>query len=176
LINIVLRNATLPAASNEQYKLNRFRAADACGVQHILTAENLKELYMKLSKISLSLLGAALLFSSAALANDSNKATLKLAEKLTVDGKPLDPGSYSVKWDGAGPTVQVSVIRNNQTVATFSAHVTEQSTRNTQDAYGSAIEADGSHSLTAIYPNGKHFALELEQKEANQHSATSNSK
>ena len=91
---------------------------------------------MKLSKISLALLGSALMFSSAALAGDSNKGSLQLYEKINVEGKALNPGHYTVTWEGAGPNVQVTVLQGKQAVATFPAHLTEQATRNTEDAYG----------------------------------------
>src|SRR6202035_1180163 len=107
---------------------------------------------MKLSKISLAILGSALLFSSAAIAGDANKGSLQLYEKVNVEGKALNPGKYTVTWDGSGPNVQVTVLQGKQTVATFPAHLTEQAARNTEDAYGSAAETDGSRTLTAIYP------------------------
>jgi len=131
---------------------------------------------MKLSKLSLTLLGSALLFSSAVLAGDANKGSLQLYEKVNVEGKALNPGKYTVTWEGSGPNVQVTVLQGKQTVATFPAHVTEQTTRNTEDAYGSSAETDGSRTLTAIYPNGKRFSLEIGQTAASQPSSTPTSK
>jgi len=131
---------------------------------------------MKLSKISLAFFGSALLLSSAAIAGDANKGSLQLYEKVNVEGKALNPGKYTITWDGSGPNVQVTVSQGKQTVATFSAHVTEQASRNNEDAYGSAAETDGSRTLTAIYPNGKRFSLEIEQAAASQPSSTPASK
>ena|ERR1700739_469398 len=131
---------------------------------------------MKLSKLSLAFFGSALLLSSAAFAGDSNKASIQIYEKINVEGKALNPGKYTITWDGAGPNVQVNVLQGKQTVATFSAHLSEQATRNTEDAYGSAAETDGSRSLTAIYPNGKRFSIELENKSAGQMSSSPSSK
>jgi hypothetical protein len=131
---------------------------------------------MKLSKLSLVLFGSALLFSSAAIAGDANKGSLQLYEKVTVEGKALDPGKYTVTWDGSGPNVQVTVLQGKQTVATFPAHLTEQTTRNSENAYGSAAETDGSRTLTAIYISGKRYSIELDQKEASQPSSTPASK
>lgn len=131
---------------------------------------------MKLSKLSLAFFGSALLLASAAVAGDANKASLQLYEKVSVEGKALNPGKYTVTWDGAGPNVQVTVSQGKQTVATFAAHLTEQATPNTEDAYGSAAESDGSRSLTAIYPNGKRLSLELENKSASQPSTSATSK
>ena len=114
---------------------------------------------MKLSKLALAFFGSALLFSSAVLAGDANKGSLQLYEKVNVEGKLLNPGHYTVTWEGAGPDVQVTVLRGKQTVATFPAHLTEQATKNTEDAYGSNAETDGSRSLTTIYPSGRRFSL-----------------
>jgi hypothetical protein len=131
---------------------------------------------MKLSKLSLAFFGSALLLSSAALAGDSNKASIQLYEKVNVEGKALNPGKYTISWDGSGPNVQVTVTQGKQTVATFAAHVTEQNTRNPEDAYASNADTNGSRSLTAIYPNGKRFSLELDAKSASQASTSPSSK
>jgi hypothetical protein len=127
---------------------------------------------MKLSTIAVTLFGAALLFSSSALAKDNNKGTLKLAETVSIEGKSLNPGKYTVEWDGTGPAVQVSLVQGKDTVATFAAHLTEQATANSADAYGAATEPDGTKALTAIYLGGKHFVLQLEQAHAVQQSNT----
>jgi hypothetical protein len=131
---------------------------------------------MKLSKLALAFFGSALLFSSAVLAGDANKGSLQLYEKVNVEGKALNPGHYTITWEGAGPDVTVSVLQGKQVVATFPAHLTEQATRNTEDAYGSSMETDGSRELTAIYPNGKRFSLELDTKSASQPSTAPASK
>jgi hypothetical protein len=127
-------------------------------------------------KLSLFLFGAALLTSTGALAGEPNKGSLQIYEKVNVEGKALDPGKYTVTWDGAGPNVQVTVLQGKQTVATFPAHITEQATRNTENAYGSAAETDGSRTLTAIYISGKNYSIELDQKAASQPSSTPASK
>jgi hypothetical protein len=79
---------------------------------------------MKLSKASILLIGSALVFSSGAFAGDANKGKLHLQHKTIVDGKPLNPGNYTVEWTGTGPTVEVTLLQGKQTVATFPAHLT----------------------------------------------------
>jgi hypothetical protein len=118
---------------------------------------------MKIFKLSVFLLVGALLGSSLAFAGESNKTTLQLYEKINVQGKAISPGRYTVAWEGSGPTVQVTISQGKETVATFQAHVAEQTTRNNGDAYGSASEPDGTRDLTSIYPGGKRIALELNQ-------------
>ena len=131
---------------------------------------------MKLSKGSILLIGSALVFASGAFAGDANKGKLHLQDKTIVDGKPLNPGNYTVEWTGSGPTVEVTLLEGKQVVATFPAHLTEQTTRNQDDAYGSAPESDGSRRLTVIYISGKRTALELEQNQASQQTGMSDSK
>jgi hypothetical protein len=117
---------------------------------------------MKMSKIAILLCGATLLISSAALAGDTNKGTLKLNDQVVVDGKPVAPGNYTVEWDGSGPTVQIKLLRGKQTVATLPAHLTEQPKSSSQNAYGTATAPDGSKSLTAIYFSGKRYAVQID--------------
>jgi hypothetical protein len=117
---------------------------------------------MKMSRISIMLFGSALLFSSAALAGQNNRGKLALTDKVVVDGKAIEPGDYRVEWDGSGSAVQVKILQGKETVATLSAHVTEQPNRNPQDAYSTATEPDGSRELTAIYPGGKRLVLEFD--------------
>jgi hypothetical protein len=141
-----------------------------------VAAEILKEMFMKFSKVSFLLIGSALALSSGAFAGDASKGKLHLQDKTIVDGKPLNPGNYTVEWTGAGPTVEVTLLHGKQTVATFPAHIMEQSTPNHHDAYGSAPEEDGSRRLTVIYISGKRTNLELEQNQASQQAGVSNSK
>ena len=119
---------------------------------------------MKMSRISILIFGSALLFSSAALAGETNKGTLRLDDKVVVDGKPLNPGSYRVEWDGSGPNVQVKLLRGKQTVVTLPAHLAEQAAANSHDAYSTSVEQDGSKALTAIYFSGKRFALQIDHE------------
>jgi hypothetical protein len=123
---------------------------------------------MNKSRIGLALLGGALLLSSSAFAGSNNKGTLRLEDKVTVDGTPLQPGNYKVQWDGSGPDVKVTLSQGNHTVTTFPAHVTEQKAATEADAYGSANQPDGGKALTAIYFGGKHYALEVEPSSAAQ--------
>lgn len=131
---------------------------------------------MKFSKLSILLIGSALAFSSGAFAGDANKGKLHLQDKTIVDGKPVNPGNYTVEWTGTGATVEVTLLQGKKTVATFPAHVTEQPAPNHDDAYGSAPESDGSRRLTVIYISGKRTALELEQSQAGQQASMSDSK
>jgi hypothetical protein len=132
----------------------------------VVATETLKEVYMKISRALTFLFSAALLLSSAAIAGETNKGTLRLNDSVVIQGKTVNSGKYTVEWDGSGPTVQVTLLSGKQTVATFPAHVTEQASPNTQDSYSTAAEPNGARSLTAIYPGGKRVALQVEQNQA----------
>ena len=106
---------------------------------------------------------AVLLLSSAVVARELNRATIRLDDKVTVDGKALDSGRYIAEWDGNGPDVQVTLHQGKNTVAQFPAKITEQTITNPQDAYGVVTQPDGSRALKAIYPAKKRIALEVEQ-------------
>ena len=131
---------------------------------------------MKLSKVSITLVGAAFVFSSGALAGESDKGKLHLTEKIEVEGKTINTGEYKVEWTGSGMAVQVSLVQGKQTIATFPAHVTEQATPNKSDAYGISAEMEGARSLRAIYIGGKRTTLELERKEASPQTGSTESK
>jgi hypothetical protein len=162
-VNSFLHNLQLFSASNLVTKrIENYSAATPAVSCTERRTENQKELFMKMSRVSILLFGSALLFSSAALAGENNKGKLHLADKVVVDGKAIEPGDYAVEWDGSGPAVQVKLLQGKQTVATLSAHLTEQTDRNAQNAYSTAAEPDGSRELTAIYPGGKRVALEFD--------------
>jgi hypothetical protein len=132
----------------------------------VVATETLKELCMKISRALTFLFSAALLLSSAAIGGETNKGTLRLSDNVVIQGKTVNSGKYTVEWDGSGPTVQVTLLSGKQTVATFPAHVTEQTSPNAQDSYSTASEPNGSRSLTAIYPGGKRVVLQVDQNQA----------
>jgi hypothetical protein len=145
-------------------------------VWHGVAAENLKELFMKTSKMLSLLFGAALLTSSSAVAAETNKSSVQLVDKVVVEGQPLGSGKYTVEWNGSGPTVQVALLHGKQTVATFSAHLIEQPSANSRDSYSTSAAPDGSKTLTAIYPSGKHLVLQIDPNQTTQQSNAQPSK
>lgn len=116
---------------------------------------------MKLSKLVITLASAALLFASAALAAEANKTTVRLDQKVTVDGKTLDSGKYTAEWTGDGPNVQVTLMRGKSTVATFAAQIKQEPSPNQVDAVGTTNGPGDSKELTSIYPNGKRISIQV---------------
>lgn len=102
----------------------------------------------------------ALLFSSVAFA--SNKGSLLVSSQVTVNGKSLAPGEYSVTWDGTGPEVQVTFMKGKKVMATAPAHVIDLSTSAAGDSAVIKKNDDGSSSLAQIRFGGKKQALDLD--------------
>jgi hypothetical protein len=62
-----------------------------------------------------------LLLPASALAADNTSRSVNIPTPVVVQGQRLPAGHYKVEWDGAGPRVQVSFVRNGKTVATVPA-------------------------------------------------------
>src|SRR5579862_9106197 len=60
----------------------------------------------------------ALLTPIGAMARDKNERSVSIPDAVQVGSTHLQAGTYKVKWDGAGPQVQVSFMRDGKTVAT----------------------------------------------------------
>ena len=131
---------------------------------------------MKLSKVVTTLFGTALLLATCTFAGETNKTNINLADKVTVEGKTIEPGKYQVEWTGNGPNVQVTVAKGKQQVASFPAKLTEQASNNAASAYSTSAAADGSKSLTAIYVGGKKYILEVDQASARNEAASTTAK
>lgn len=117
---------------------------------------------MKLSRLSLGVFGAALLFSTGAFAQDSNNnGKLSLPEPVTVEGKQLPPGDYKVQWEGAGPNVEVKILKGKETVATAPARIVQEPNKIAVNSYGATRQQDGTRVLSTIYFAGKNFNLEI---------------
>jgi hypothetical protein len=54
-------------------------------------------------------------------ARDNNQHSVDIPTTVQVGGTQLKPGNYKVNWQGAGPDIQVTFLRNGKTVATVPA-------------------------------------------------------
>lgn len=118
---------------------------------------------MKVSRFSALLLGSSLLFSVGLLAATTNKKSLHLNEKVTIEGRQLAPGDYKVEWSGTGPDVTVNFLKGKETVASVPAHVVPENAPNSQDGYLLKPAADGSQSLAQVFFSGERFDLNMDQ-------------
>jgi hypothetical protein len=116
---------------------------------------------MKFQSVSKSLLlGLALLLATSAFAAE-NKGSLQLPNAVTVSGKQLSAGEYSVKWDGNGPNVELNILQGKKVVATTSARLIDLSQKSSLDNALVKNNADGTRSLSEIRFSGKKYALAI---------------
>lgn len=94
-------------------------------------------------------------------ANDSHKGDATISAPVQVAGKKLPAGEYTIKWDGTGPTAQVSFIRDRQVVATVPAKVVTLDQKANRDAVEVKTASNGDRTLTAIRFEGKNYVLEI---------------
>jgi hypothetical protein len=109
---------------------------------------------MRSSRISKGLLlGLALLLATSAFA--ANKGSLKVSDPVTVSGKSLAAGEYTVKWEGNGPNVELNFLQGNKVVATTSARMIDLDRSAYSDSSVVRRNADGSRTLSEIRYAGK---------------------
>ncbi|HEX3093739.1 MAG TPA: hypothetical protein VHW72_13995 [Candidatus Angelobacter sp.] len=109
------------------------------------------------SKIMFATLAVALTSSVFAASGDSHKSNFEIAAAAQVNGTELPAGDYTARWEGSGPTVQVSIMQGKKVVATVPAEVValDRPASNTQ------AEINSDRELTSLQFSGKKFSLEL---------------
>jgi hypothetical protein len=105
------------------------------------------------------LLGLALLLATSAFA--ANKGSFQVSDPVTVSGKSLAAGEYTVKWEGTGPNVELNILQNNKVVATTSARMIELDRSPSGNTSVVTKNGDGSKTLSEIRFAGKKYALAL---------------
>ena len=112
------------------------------------------------SRIILATLALALA-TSAFAANDTHKNHFEISVPAQVNGTVIPAGDYVAKWEGAGPTVQVSIMDGKKVLATVQAQVVTLS----QPAYATQAEltknSSGNSDLTSIQFSGKTVSLQI---------------
>jgi hypothetical protein len=115
---------------------------------------------MKASKISKGLLlGLALLLATSSFA--ANKGSLQVTDPVTVNGKQIGAGDYTVKWDGNGPNVELNILRGKSVVATVPARMVDLDRTQSRDSALTVLNSDGQKSLNEIRFSGKKYALAI---------------
>jgi hypothetical protein len=118
---------------------------------------------MKLSRLSAAFLGGSLLVSASVFAATANKKSIHLYETITISGKQLPAGDYKVEWTDSGSSVQLSILKGKDVVATLPARVVSLNDSNKQDGYETTAAQDGSKTLKQIFFSGKNYDLEIQQ-------------
>ena len=116
---------------------------------------------MKASRLSCLLFGSALLLALPVFAGSTIKKSLQINETISVQGVKLAPGNYKVEWSEPGPTVQVSILRGKDVLATVPATMVPERSSNEQDGYGVKPGANGGQSLAELFFSGEKYQLEI---------------
>ena len=120
---------------------------------------------MSVSKISKGLLlGLALLLATSVFA--ANKGTLQVSDPVTVNGKQLAAGDYTVKWEGAGPNVELNILQGKNVVATVPARMVDLERSPDRDSAVTVVNSDGRKSLNEIRFGGKKYAFAIGEESA----------
>jgi len=107
-------------------------------------------------------LGLAVLMATAAFA--SNKASLHFDEAVEVNGQQLPAGEYQLRWEGAGPNVELEFMQGKKEVARTSA---KEIQLDQPSAYDAAVveHSKGKATVSEIRFAGKKNALALGSSE-----------
>jgi hypothetical protein len=120
-------------------------------------------LFSKIVIVSLALM----LAGSAFAANGSHKDTFQILAPTQVNGTQLPAGDYEARWEGSGPTVQVSITQGKKVVATVPAQLVDLNQVARDTAAEIKSNANGDRELTALRFSGKKYSLELGTESAN---------
>lgn len=116
---------------------------------------------MKCAKVSRGLLlGLIVLFASSVFAS-SNRGSLQTLSDVTVSGKTLPAGEYSLNWQGSGSNVQLNILKGRKVVVTTPARLVDLDQTPASDAAVIKNNGDGSKSLQEVRFGGKKYALQI---------------
>jgi hypothetical protein len=124
---------------------------------------------MKFANVSKGLLlGLTLLLATSVFAANThnNKGSLQLQNSVTVSGKTLPAGDYSVKWEGTGSNVQVNILQGRKVVASTSARLIDLDQSAGSDSAVLKSNGDGSKALAEIRFGGKKYAIAIGDESA----------
>jgi len=123
---------------------------------------------MKFANVSKGLLlGLALLLATSVFAaSDANKGSLTTMADVTINGKVVPAGEYTLRWDGTGPNVQLNILKGKTVVASTAARRVDVAKSPSSDAAVVKANDDGSRSLSEVRFAGKKYVLVLGSEEA----------
>jgi len=115
---------------------------------------------MKSGKVLQSLLlGVALLLATNLFA--ANKGSVHLYDPVTLNGKQLAPGDYTVTWDGNGPSVELKLSKGKDVVATAPAQLTNFDQPANTSSVTTRNNGAGSPALSEIRLGGKKYIFSI---------------
>ncbi len=113
---------------------------------------------MKSNAWKSSVMVLALLTTSAFAAN---RGSFHVSSPEEVAGEHLAAGDYTVRWEGGGPTVQLTILHGDKVAATVTAHVKPLEHAAEGDSVVIERDKDGKPVVSQIYFGGKKVALEF---------------
>lgn len=112
-------------------------------------------IFLKSSLIALALVPVPNLFAA-------NRGSLHVTSPEDVAGQTLDPGDYTVRWEGDGPDVKLKIMQGKKILATATAHTVALETASANDSV--VVDANGGkRRLSLILFSGKTFALAIRE-------------
>jgi hypothetical protein len=101
------------------------------------------------------------LTTGAFAASNSHKSNFEISTPAQINGTQIPAGEYTAKWEGSGPTVQVSLMKGKKVLATVPAQVIQldKAAGDTQAELKSGSKGD--RELTSLQFAGKKFSLQL---------------
>jgi hypothetical protein len=119
-----------------------------------------KQMKLNLLAKTVALGLAVLLASSAFASNTDNKGTLRVGEPFLVNGQQLAAGEYELRWDGAGPNVEVSIMKGKKEVAKTPATLVTLD-KASSDSAAVLDHASGKATISEVRFGGKKYALAI---------------
>ncbi len=84
----------------------------------------------------------------AAFADSKQKGEVTLSEHVMLSSTQLEPGKYVIQWNGSGPGVQLTFMRDGKEMASVTGKVIEQ--KNSQKSVTTNAGENGSRILAEI--------------------------
>ena len=117
----------------------------------------------KLGVINRALAGMAMCLAASAFAASSS---LHIYSPTSVAGEKLEPGVYTVQWDGTGPNVELKIMHGKRVVVAAPGVLKELKEAAANDTSVLTVNRDGSRNLWQIFFSGQRYSLEINQQQA----------
>jgi len=115
---------------------------------------------MKFNSLAKTLvLGLAVLLATGAFA--SNKSSVHFEQAVAINGQQVAAGNYTLRWEGSGSDVQLSVMQGKKEVAKTPAKLVELDRASSSDAVV-LNNTSGTPSVQQFRFGGKKTAINLE--------------
>ena len=102
-----------------------------------------------MKRICLALTALLCVLPLSSTAGTKQSAVINISDPVVVNGTHLEPGDYTVRWNGTGSDVQVQFLKGKKEVASVPAKVIAQSNSNSPAITMRSTE-DGSKTISEI--------------------------